>query len=611
MSRVTASSGAWGASCCVRATSRSSTTTSCWPCAASASRSPTAQIVALLGANGAGKTTLLRALTGLLDIHDGEITKGRVSLDDRPLNERRARADRRAGVRQVLEGRRVFVELTRRGEPQGRRPHGPRGDGRATSSASSTLFPVLADRRAQTAGYLSGGEQQMLAIGRALMSGPALPPARRAEPRPGPADGRADPRRDRRDQRGRHRRCCSSSRTPPWRSRSPTTATSWRPAGSSSTSRPRRCSRDDDVREFYLGLHPGEDGRKSFRDDQALPAQEAVVGMTADPVARRRRRPPLLRGRQGHQRRQLRGPPRRAVRDHRPQRRRQDVAVQRALRRLPPAAGLGGVPRREHPGPPPLRDRRARDGPHLPEHRALRAPHRHRQPDARPPPAHPLRRRRRRSPGAAGPARGDRAPRASSRRSSTSSSSSSGARCPSACCRTACRSGSSSAARSPWSPSCCCSTSRSPGMNLEETEDTARFILDIRDELRRPDHHGRARHGPGDGPRRPGAWWSTSASRSPPARPTRCSATPTSIRAYLGRGGRRRDEPRPPASATTRRARCPHAVALRDKDLGHLARVDLGGRTGSTSSWSATRCSPSASRPATGSRSTPRTGPSG
>ena len=73
---------------------------------------PDGAIVALLGSNGAGKTTLLRALTGLLDIHDGEITKGTVTLDDRPLHRSRPEAIVRRGVRQVLEGRRVFVELT-------------------------------------------------------------------------------------------------------------------------------------------------------------------------------------------------------------------------------------------------------------------------------------------------------------------------------------------------------------------------------------------------------------------------------------------------------------------------------------------------------------------
>ena len=73
---------------------------------------PDGRIVALLGANGAGKTSLLRALTGLLDVHEGEITKGSVSLDGEDLRRTAPEAVVRKGVRQVLEGRRVFVELS-------------------------------------------------------------------------------------------------------------------------------------------------------------------------------------------------------------------------------------------------------------------------------------------------------------------------------------------------------------------------------------------------------------------------------------------------------------------------------------------------------------------
>lgn len=134
---------------------------------------PEGKIIALLGANGAGKTTLLRAITGLLDIHRGTITRGRVSLDDRPLNTRLAADVVSAGISQVMEGRRVFVEFTvdenlrvgahtvRRGDDISER-----------CERIYQMFPVLAQRRHNLAGYLSGGEQQMLAIGRALMSQP-------------------------------------------------------------------------------------------------------------------------------------------------------------------------------------------------------------------------------------------------------------------------------------------------------------------------------------------------------------------------------------------------------------------------------------------------------
>ncbi len=136
---------------------------------------PEGKIVALLGANGAGKTTTLRAIAGLLKVHDGEITKGDVLLDDRSIKGARPDAVVRSGVAQVMEGRRIFSELTvdenlrvgaftRRG----------RNEIRATYDKVVDLFPVLSERRRSIAGYLSGGEQQMLAMGRALMASPRL-----------------------------------------------------------------------------------------------------------------------------------------------------------------------------------------------------------------------------------------------------------------------------------------------------------------------------------------------------------------------------------------------------------------------------------------------------
>jgi branched-chain amino acid transport system ATP-binding protein len=131
---------------------------------------PDGAVVALLGANGAGKTTLLRALSGLLDIHDGDVTKGEVLLDDRPVH--RWSPDRLvgAGVTQVLEGRRIFVDFTVE-ENLRVGAHVRRREGMSIEEIID-LFPVLGDRRRMVAGYLSGGEQQMLAIGRALASGP-------------------------------------------------------------------------------------------------------------------------------------------------------------------------------------------------------------------------------------------------------------------------------------------------------------------------------------------------------------------------------------------------------------------------------------------------------
>ncbi len=134
------------------------------------------QIVALLGANGAGKTTLLHAVSGLLPVHRGEITKGSVELHGQPIAGLDAPAIVRRGVAQVMEGRRTFFELT---VDENLRAGGfaRRGDKKAAKDAHERvldLFPVLRERNKSIAGYLSGGEQQMLAMGRALMASPKV-----------------------------------------------------------------------------------------------------------------------------------------------------------------------------------------------------------------------------------------------------------------------------------------------------------------------------------------------------------------------------------------------------------------------------------------------------
>lgn len=135
-------------------------------------RVPQDGIVALLGANGAGKTTLLRAMTGLLDVHRGKITRGHVSIDERPIDVTRAPEVVRAGVSQVMEGRRVFVEFTVEENLRVGAYVRSRGGLNDKLERIYGMFPILRDRRGQRAGYLSGGEQQMLAIGRALMAEP-------------------------------------------------------------------------------------------------------------------------------------------------------------------------------------------------------------------------------------------------------------------------------------------------------------------------------------------------------------------------------------------------------------------------------------------------------
>jgi branched-chain amino acid transport system ATP-binding protein len=136
---------------------------------------PDGQIVALLGSNGAGKTTTLRAITGLLDIHEGDITKGEIKFGDRDVTELDPSRRVALGISQVMEGRRVIAEMTV--EDNLRAGAYTNRDGNRFKEARErvmTLFPRLADRRQATAGYLSGGEQQMLAIGRALMQDPKL-----------------------------------------------------------------------------------------------------------------------------------------------------------------------------------------------------------------------------------------------------------------------------------------------------------------------------------------------------------------------------------------------------------------------------------------------------
>ena len=132
---------------------------------------PEGKIVALLGANGAGKTTLLRAICGLLDVHDGEITKGSVVFDGHPIHHLPPATIVALGIKQVMEGRRIFAELTVEENLRIGAHVAPKQLPENLEQVYG-LFPVLAQRGKRTAGYLSGGEQQMLAMGRALMAQP-------------------------------------------------------------------------------------------------------------------------------------------------------------------------------------------------------------------------------------------------------------------------------------------------------------------------------------------------------------------------------------------------------------------------------------------------------
>jgi branched-chain amino acid transport system ATP-binding protein len=136
---------------------------------------PEGSVVALLGANGAGKSTTLKAIAGLLRAERGEITKGVVEFNGHRINDRTPAEIVKMGIAMVPEGRQVFEHLTTEENLMaGAHTRRNTPDIRQDVDLVYQYFPPLAARRRLEAGYLSGGEQQMLAIGRALMSRPKL-----------------------------------------------------------------------------------------------------------------------------------------------------------------------------------------------------------------------------------------------------------------------------------------------------------------------------------------------------------------------------------------------------------------------------------------------------
>ncbi|MBB3661637.1 branched-chain amino acid transport system ATP-binding protein [Prauserella sediminis] len=132
-------------------------------------------VLAVLGSNGAGKSTLLRAISGTLGLHRGSVVGGEIHYDGKRLDKLDPAAIVRQGIVGVPEGRQIFARMSvaenlRAGGIGARSPT----ERAAASRRVHELFPVLTDRAGQRAGLLSGGEQQMLAIGRALMSSPRL-----------------------------------------------------------------------------------------------------------------------------------------------------------------------------------------------------------------------------------------------------------------------------------------------------------------------------------------------------------------------------------------------------------------------------------------------------
>ena len=160
---------------------------------------PEGKIVALLGANGAGKTTTLKAISNLLSAERGQVTKGTIELKGQRIDRLTPHQLVKMGVCQVMEGRHCFAHLSvEENLLTGAFTRSvSRADIRADLERVYHYFPRLKQRRTSQAGYTSGGEQQMTAVGRALMARPSMI-------------------------------LLAPSRTPTWRCASPTTDTSWR-----------------------------------------------------------------------------------------------------------------------------------------------------------------------------------------------------------------------------------------------------------------------------------------------------------------------------------------------------------------------------------------------
>ncbi len=225
------------------------------------------QIVALLGSNGAGKTTTSRAVTGLLDNHEGKVTKGSITWNGTDITHTKPSQIVRGGIAQVMEGRRCFGELT---------VDENLATGAFTNKAGQKkqydrvmeLFPRLQERRKQLAGYMSGGEQQMLAIGRALMAEPKL--LILDEPSLGLAPLLVQQVRD------VIKELNADGMSILLIEQNAMMALSIADYGYIMENGKvvmdgdgQKLLGDDDVKEFYLGLHQGDDedsGRKSFKD---------------------------------------------------------------------------------------------------------------------------------------------------------------------------------------------------------------------------------------------------------------------------------------------------------------------------------------------------------
>ena len=135
---------------------------------------PRGGIVALLGANGAGKSTTLKAISGLLKTEDGEVTDGAIQYEGRQIHHQHASDIARMGIVQVIEGRRVFEHLTVEENLKVGAHLRKTGSVKEGLELVYHYFPRLREKRNELAGLVSGGEQQMTVVGRALMTEPKL-----------------------------------------------------------------------------------------------------------------------------------------------------------------------------------------------------------------------------------------------------------------------------------------------------------------------------------------------------------------------------------------------------------------------------------------------------
>lgn len=136
---------------------------------------PEGSVITVLGANGAGKTSLVRAITGLLPLHKGKVTSGDIRLRGRSIRGTSSAKVISSGIGLVPEGRMIFASLTVEENLMcGAASRSDRRGIREDMDRLWDLFPQISGRRKDPAGLLSGGEQQMIAIGRALMARPSL-----------------------------------------------------------------------------------------------------------------------------------------------------------------------------------------------------------------------------------------------------------------------------------------------------------------------------------------------------------------------------------------------------------------------------------------------------